>query len=97
MPKTKSGSSNAYGRSNCANAVWEKGTTIRGKDPDSYRRDSYGNVMYKNSYGKDSAMGWSIDHKVPQSKGGSDGLRNLQPMNSIQNKSLGNTTHKRKL
>jgi len=91
-----SSSHNAYGHVGCKDAVWDKAPTVRGKDPDSYRRDPYGNVMYYGSYGKDTAMGWSIDHKKPQSVGGSHALRNLQAMNSIQNKALGNTTHKRK-
>lgn len=52
--------------------VWEKGEPIRGKNPDLYRMDKLGNVMYKPSYGKYSKMGWNIDHSKPQSKGGTD-------------------------
>ena len=37
--------------------VWEKVKKIRGKDPKLYKQDSYGNVMYKHSYGKNSPMG----------------------------------------
>eukprot|EP01035_Chromulina_nebulosa_P017293 gene17293-22829_t len=91
-----SSSRNAYGHTGCKSAVWEKARTVRGKDPDLYRRDPYGNVMYKSSYGKDSKMGWSIDHKIPSSHGGSDALRNLQALNSTKNKSLGNNLKKRK-
>lgn len=65
--------------------VWGKGQTIRGKDPDVYRKDIFGNVMYKHSYGKPSEMGWTVDHSKPQSKGGTDHLNNLQPMNTIAN------------
>lgn len=32
--------------------VWEKGKKIGGKDPDLYRKDSFGNKMYYSSYGK---------------------------------------------
>ena len=96
MSNTKTKSSNAYGRSNCKDSVWEKTPTVRGKDPNLYRRDVYGNEIYKPSYGKDTPMGWNIDHKKPKSKGGSDGVGNLQALQSQKNKSLGNTTNKRK-
>lgn len=72
------------------NQIWEKGSKIKGKDPNLYRRDAFGNEMYWHSYGKDSAMGWNVDHSKPISKGGTDHLNNLQPMNSSANKSKGN-------
>lgn len=67
--------------------VWNKGQTIRGKNPDLYRKDIYGNEMYKPSYGKTSEKGWEVDHSKPQSKGGTDHLNNLQPMNPSANRS----------
>lgn len=70
--------------------VWEKGDVIPGKDPDRYRIDAYGNEIFRNSYGKDSPMGWQVDHKHPVSKGGSDQIRNLQPLQSAENKRKGN-------
>lgn len=70
--------------------VWEKGHKIRGKDPDKYRKDDFGNTLYYRSYGKDTDMGWNIHHSVPQSKGGTDHLNNLKPLNTSKNKSLGN-------
>jgi HNH endonuclease len=70
--------------------VWDKGSTIRGKDADLYRKDIYGNEMYYHSYGKDTPMGWTIDHSKPQSKGGTHHLNNLQPMKTSANKSKGN-------
>ena len=66
--------------------VWDKGKRIRGKVPDLYRKDKFGNIMYKPSYGKNSKMGWEIDHSKPQSKGGTDHLNNLQPMNTHANR-----------
>lgn len=65
--------------------VWDKGQKVRGKDPEMYRKDKFGNTMYKPSYGKNSEMGWEIDHSKPQSKGGTDHLNNLQPMNTRAN------------
>lgn len=66
--------------------VWDKGQKVRGKDPEMYRKDKFGNTMYKPSYGKNSEMGWEIDHSKPQSKGGTDHLNNLQPMNTRANR-----------
>ena len=65
--------------------IWDKGRIVRGKNPDLYRKDVYGNIMFKPSYGKTSAMGWNVDHSKPQAKGGTDHLNNLQPMNSRAN------------
>jgi hypothetical protein len=67
--------------------VWEKGDLIKGKDPDLYRLDPCGNVIYYHSFGKDTDMGWNIDHSKPKALGGTDHLNNLQPMQSSQNKS----------
>lgn len=67
--------------------IWDKGEIIKGKNPDLYRLDKFGNLMYKPSYGKTSEMGWNVDHSKPQAKGGTDHLNNLQPMNSRANSS----------
>ncbi|MDD3858585.1 MAG: HNH endonuclease signature motif containing protein [Bacteroidales bacterium] len=71
--------------------IWEKGTTIKGKDPKMFRTDKFGNEMYKPSYGKVSQKGWEVDHSKPKSKGGSNHLNNLQPMNPKANRSKGNS------
>ena len=73
------------------NKVWSSAKVVRGKDSDVYRQDPYGKIMYKKSYGKNSDMGWEVDHIKPQSKGGSDATRNLQALNSGINKSKGNS------
>ena len=70
--------------------VWKKGKVIRGKDSVLYRRDKAGNIIYKPSYGKNSDMGWEVDHKKPASKGGKDNLGNLQPLQSDENKEKSN-------
>ena len=69
--------------------IWNKGSIIFGKDPDKYRKDVNGNVMFRSSYGKYSKMGWNVDHKRAKANGGSDSIRNLQPMNSRANSSKG--------
>ncbi len=66
--------------------VWEKGRRIKGKDPRFYRKDKCGNVMYYHSHGKNTPKGWTIDHSKPISKGGTDHLNNLQPLNSSTNR-----------
>jgi hypothetical protein len=60
--------------------VWDKAKKVRGKDPKLYRRDSEGDIIYKPSYGKTSDMGWEVDHSKPVSKGGTDHLNNLNPL-----------------
>lgn len=69
--------------------IWDKGTPIRGKNPDLYRKDKFGNIMFEPSYGKTSEMGWEIDHSKPKKLGGTDHLNNLQPMNWKANREKG--------
>ena len=71
------------------NEVWERGKKISGKDPNLYREDAAGNTIYRPSYGKDSEMGWEVDHKNPVDRGGSDNLRNLQPLQTKENRQKG--------
>jgi len=66
--------------------AWEKARTVRGRDPDKYRKDPYGNVIYKPSYGRNSGMGWEVDHTRPRAKGGSDSTRNVQALNTKVNR-----------
>lgn len=66
--------------------AWENAHEIRGKNSELYRKDDYGNVIYKPSYGKQSDMGWKIDHKHPKSKGGTDNSRNLQAVQWEENR-----------
>lgn len=70
--------------------VWEKGTKVRGKSPDLYRKDKCGNEMYYPSYGKNSEKGWVIDHSKPTSKGGTDHLNNLIPRTTKSNRDKSN-------
>ena len=75
--------------------VWDKAKKIRGKAPDLYRQDPYGNPMYKPSHGKASSMGWDVDHITPESKGGNTTTRNLQALNTGVNRSKGNSLKKK--
>lgn len=52
--------------------------------------DVYGNKIHKNKYGHpDSKYGWEIDHKHPQSRGGTDKIINLQPLQWQENRTKG--------
>lgn len=67
--------------------AWNNATIIKGKNPNLYRKDAYGNTIFKTSYGKKSDMGWEIDHKHPKAKGGTDSSRNLQAIQWEENRS----------
>lgn len=66
--------------------AWNNAKPIRGEDPDIYRQDPYGNKIHKNSYGKNSQMGWEVDHIKPAALGGSDATRNLQALQTKVNR-----------
>jgi 5-methylcytosine-specific restriction endonuclease McrA len=48
-----------------------------------------GVTIYKPSFGKEGEKSWQIDHKRPLSKGGTDDLRNLQPLQTETNREKG--------
>lgn len=66
--------------------VWEKAKEMKGKEPDVWRKDTYGNKIRFASYGTEGEFGWEMDHKIPKEKGGSDNLRNLQPLQWEENR-----------
>jgi len=66
-------------------AVWIKAAIIDDKDPTEYRCDIFGNEVCRDSYGKQSIMGWEVDHIKPVAKGGTDDLSNLQVLQSKAN------------
>lgn len=84
-----------YGGKSTADKVFNSADSVKGKDKNLYRKDPYGNIMYRHSQGKSSSMGWEVDHIKPKSRGGSDTIRNLQALNSSLNRSKGNSLVKK--
>ena len=66
--------------------VRDKAKEIRGRDPDVWRKDKEGNRIRHGSYGTQGEYGWEIDHKHPVAQGGSDSLKNLQPLHWEENR-----------
>lgn len=72
--------------------VWGKGQPVPGLDPSIIRKDSCGAWIKRADYGNtDSQYGWEIDHNYPVSKGGSDTLGNLQPLQWQNNRHKGDS------
>ncbi len=74
--------------------VWNLAKPVAGKSPAKYRRDPAGTVVYYDSYGSATAMGWDIDHIKPVSRGGHDTVRNKQVLSTHINRSKGASLQK---
>ncbi|MFC1663512.1 HNH endonuclease signature motif containing protein [Patescibacteria group bacterium] len=67
--------------------VWKKG----GVEPShpGFRKDKCGASMQYTKYGKTEQWGWEIDHIKPDSRGGTDDIGNLQPLQWENNRNKG--------
>ncbi len=70
-------------------AVWEKAKPVEGYNSDVWRKDFAGAWINRNAYGTNGPYGWEIDHRMPQSKNGSDALQNLYPCQWENNRTKG--------
>lgn len=61
-------------------AVWQKAEQVDGNDPRVWRKDFAGAWIRYDQYGMRTMYGWQIDHRRPQSKGGTDEVSNLFPL-----------------
>ncbi|PKA50809.1 hypothetical protein AXF42_Ash021161 [Apostasia shenzhenica] len=71
---------------------WEKADVLKGRDPDRWRRDSLGNIVFRKLVGCPGCLCHDYDHIIPYSKGGKSTLENCQVLQAAVNRSKGNKT-----
>lgn len=71
---------------------WEKAEKIRGRDPERWRRDALGNLVFRKLMGCPGCLCHDYDHIVPYSKGGQSTLENCQVLQATVNRAKGNRT-----
>ncbi|EPS70640.1 hypothetical protein M569_04118 [Genlisea aurea] len=69
---------------------WEKAEKVKGRDPDRWRRDALGNVVFRKFVGCRGCLCHDYDHILPYSKGGKSTLENCQVLQATANRSKGN-------
>lgn len=73
-------------------AIFSKATPIVAGTT-TFRKDCYGNMISRTAYGlTNNPFGWEVDHIKPIAKGGSNELKNLQPLCIKANRSKSDDT-----
>lgn len=73
-------------------ACWEKTTKIKGRDPDRWRRDALGNIVFRKLVGCSGCLCHDYDHIHPYSKGGKSTVENCQVLQGAANRAKSNHT-----
>ncbi|MCD9644030.1 hypothetical protein HAX54_032000 [Datura stramonium] len=71
---------------------WEKAEKVKRRDPDRWRRDPLGNLVFRKLVGCPGCLCHDYDHIIPYSKGGESTLENCQVLQATVNRSKGNQT-----
>ncbi|KAJ4973964.1 hypothetical protein NE237_007138 [Protea cynaroides] len=77
---------------NVKQQCWEKAEKLKGRDPDRWRRDALGNIVFRKLVGCPGCLCHDYDHIVPYSKGGKSTLENCQVLQASVNRAKGNKT-----
>ncbi|XP_017973545.1 PREDICTED: uncharacterized protein LOC18604716 isoform X2 [Theobroma cacao] len=68
---------------------WEKAEKVKGRDPDRWRRDTVGNIVFRKLVGCPGCLCHDYDHIIPYSKGGKSTLENCQVLQQSERRSKG--------
>ncbi|CAL0330620.1 unnamed protein product [Lupinus luteus] len=71
---------------------WDKAEKVKGRDPERWRRDAIGNIVFRKLVGCPGCLCHDYDHILPYSKGGESTLENCQVLQATVNRSKGNRT-----
>ncbi|KAL2322024.1 hypothetical protein Fmac_026403 [Flemingia macrophylla] len=71
---------------------WEKADKVKGRDPERWRRDALGNIVFRKLLGCPGCLCHDYDHILPYSKGGESTLENCQVLQATVNRAKGNRT-----
>ena len=69
------------------NKIWNDASKIKGKNPNTWRKDNCHKTVRRGSYGTNGEYGWHADHKHPVAKGGTNNIRNYQLLHKDSNRS----------